>query len=144
MWQTFLSQSCCMHCIYKVPFLSLPFTANLYDLWGYLFSNLSMSGFLRARLRWSTFSQFGGFSATLCQDWTPEVGSLVNSAACSGDQWPPSYPPIQGVVHIFVTKVVFSPTQCLKNALNVPLCHLEVEGRSPNTNFREIPPTFLE
>ena len=29
---------------------------------------ISMSGFLRARLRWSTFSQFGGFSAILCQD----------------------------------------------------------------------------
>ena len=55
----------------------------------------------------------------------------------------PSYPPIQGVVHIYVTKVVFSPTQCLKNALNVPLCHPEVEGRSPNTNFREIQGNFL-
>ena len=114
MWQTFLSQSCCVHCIYKVPFLSLPFTASLYDLWGYLFSyfnNINVRLF-KSKIALEYFFPVWGIFCYL-------VPGLNTRSRIIGElrgmfRWPPSYPLIQGVVHIYVTKVVFSPTQCLK------------------------------
>ena len=111
MWQTF---SCCVHCIYKVPFLSLPFTASLCDLWGYLFSyfnNINVRLF-KSKIALEYFFPVWGIFCYL-------VPGLNTRSRIIGElrgmfRWPPSYPLIHGVVHIYVTKVVFSPTQCLK------------------------------